>query len=362
MGRKIALLVFLVVFLATVGWSAEKTAIAILDFEAKGEATQKEADVLTERVRVELFKTDRYSVMERSRMEDILKEKGFEQLICNEVSCMVEAGHILGVEQMVAGSYQKMGTLNTITLRVVDMETGKIIAMPSADCKECSIEEVALQTTRSVVQNLLLPQSTPKTYRGTKPLSGKTRKYFAQIRLGITEPSDVHELGPIMGLQFGRELSRWVRIAASMDRFSESYTMNYSGSYSGVPYSSSGENKVTFFLGMVSLDIQIPLKDSRIRPYFGWGAFWTALRVSRTNFYVPSTNTTWHTLDDNYEGPGFQCDVGGEYWLSSRISLLSEVIFISSMPKADYQRAIDLGIEEFTISGWGFRIGSAYHF
>ncbi|MDP8288062.1 MAG: CsgG/HfaB family protein, partial [Candidatus Electryonea clarkiae] len=83
-----------------------------------------------------------FRVIERNNMEDILTEQGFQFSGCTSDECAVEVGQLLGVQQMIAGSISKLGELHTVSLRLIDVETGEVLDMQSARCR-CSIEEVA---------------------------------------------------------------------------------------------------------------------------------------------------------------------------------------------------------------------------
>ena len=80
---------------------------------------------LSDRLRVELHQTDRFEVMERERMEEILKEQAFQLSdVCDTEVCAVEIGRLIGVEKMVIGSVGKLGRAYTLSVRMVDVETG----------------------------------------------------------------------------------------------------------------------------------------------------------------------------------------------------------------------------------------------
>jgi hypothetical protein len=81
-------------------------------------------------------------VMERSQMQEILKEQGFQQSgVCTDEGCMVEMGKLLGVQQLVGGSIGKLGSMYLVNLRCIDVKTAKIVAVVSEDVKG-GIEEV----------------------------------------------------------------------------------------------------------------------------------------------------------------------------------------------------------------------------
>ena len=67
-------------------------------------------------------------------MADILKEQGFQQSgACTDEGCLVEMGQLLGVEQMVSGSLGKLGRIWVVNMRVIDVQTGKIIMVVSEE-------------------------------------------------------------------------------------------------------------------------------------------------------------------------------------------------------------------------------------
>jgi hypothetical protein len=105
---------------------SEQDHIAVLDLE--GTITKEESISLTDRLVSKLIDTDMFVVVERSQMEEILREQGFQQTGCTGSECAVQIGQVLGVNRMVAGSIGKLGDMYTIGLRILDVQTGKILA------------------------------------------------------------------------------------------------------------------------------------------------------------------------------------------------------------------------------------------
>lgn len=127
---------------------AGKINIAVMDLEVLDvSASAKKA--LSDRLRTELFNTGRFAVMERNKMDDILKEQGFQQSGCTTNECVVEAGRLLGVDRMIAGSIGKVGTIYTVSLRMIDIETSRIMLTKTEDCN-CPLEEVLTTSLRNV--------------------------------------------------------------------------------------------------------------------------------------------------------------------------------------------------------------------
>ena len=63
----------------------------------------------------------------KAKMYEILEEQGFQLTGCVSSECVVEAGQLLGVQLMLAGSLGRFGNLNIIDLRIIDVETSAII-------------------------------------------------------------------------------------------------------------------------------------------------------------------------------------------------------------------------------------------
>ena len=111
---------------------SQKISVAVLDFEALM-IQDDEAKALTNRIRTELVKTDIYQVVERGQMDEILREQGFQLSGCTSEACIVEAGQLLGVKKMLAGSVSKVGDIYSVELRLIDIMSGKIEKSDSYD-------------------------------------------------------------------------------------------------------------------------------------------------------------------------------------------------------------------------------------
>lgn len=131
--RAILLLTYSVLFSIS-GWSSEKKNIAVLDFEALV-INELEAKVLTNRLRTILSTYPQYQLIERGKMVQILEEQQFQLSGCTSDECVVEIGQLLGVEQMLAGSFGLVGSTYTIDMRIIDVTTGMVIATSKYNLK-----------------------------------------------------------------------------------------------------------------------------------------------------------------------------------------------------------------------------------
>ncbi len=119
-----------VVLLTTLAYA--QTTIAVIDFEARN-ISAGEVATLTDRFRDELTKTNQYTVIERGKMEEVLREQGFQQSGCTSDECVVEVGQLVGVQQMVGGSIGKVGNVFTLSARIINVESGTILNVTNYD-------------------------------------------------------------------------------------------------------------------------------------------------------------------------------------------------------------------------------------
>jgi TolB-like protein len=119
MKQPLAILLLLFSFV-----SAQET-IAVIEFEGLG-ISQTEAKALTNRLRDELVNTGKYTVIERGKMEEILKEQAFQQIGCTSDECAVEVGKLLSVEGIIIGSISNVGSVYSVSARIVSVESGEI--------------------------------------------------------------------------------------------------------------------------------------------------------------------------------------------------------------------------------------------
>lgn len=113
---------------------AQKINIAVLSLTANN-VPNVEAAVVSDRIRIALKSSGSYNVIEREIMENILGEQELQMSGCTESECMVELGKLLAVRYIVSGSLSKIGSYYTIEIKMVDVETGKIVQNVAKDFK-----------------------------------------------------------------------------------------------------------------------------------------------------------------------------------------------------------------------------------
>lgn len=159
---QISMVLMFFFLLGSLVMAQEKTAVAVLDLKGLG-LPEQDVQIISSRVRTELVQTGRFTVVEREKMKDILDEQGLQLSGCTNDECVVQAGRLLGVKQMVAGEIGKIGEMYTLTLRLIDVESGKITKTASEDCK-CAVEEVLTKSVKNAAAKLAgLTVAAPET-------------------------------------------------------------------------------------------------------------------------------------------------------------------------------------------------------
>lgn len=131
--------------------------IAILDLEASG-LDAGEVKTLSDALRNNIIDQGAYTVLERSKMDVILKEQGFQASgACTNEACAVEMGQLLGVDAMVLGSVGRVGKTYSVTVRMLDIKTGKIFHSASEYYKG-EIDGLLTETMRNIAVKLATTQ------------------------------------------------------------------------------------------------------------------------------------------------------------------------------------------------------------
>ena len=106
----------------------------MLEFEGRG-INQMESATLTDRLQSEMVNTNAIIMVERNQMEEILNEQGFQQSGCTSAECAAEVGALLGVQNMVSGSFGLLGNTYTIDAKMFSVETGATVRSVSKTYK-----------------------------------------------------------------------------------------------------------------------------------------------------------------------------------------------------------------------------------
>lgn len=152
--------------------------IAVMDLEGLG-LSSVESRIITSRLRTDLVNTQKFVVIERAKMNDILQEQGFQLSGCTSDECVIEAGKILGVQAIVAGELGKLGDMYTLSIRLVDVETGTVLSTATDDCN-CKIGDVLTRSVKNVTSILAGTPISTKNYSQNNSVRDEKYKITSQ--------------------------------------------------------------------------------------------------------------------------------------------------------------------------------------
>ena len=131
---------------------------AVLDLDAKEGVSAGVVSTVTDYLRTQLVKTNKFNIVTRENMESILKEQQFQLSGCTSQECIVQMGQLLGVRNMFTGSIGKVGSTYIINLKLINVQSGKI---DKADAEEAYSEDQLLLATRNLASKMAGLQTTP---------------------------------------------------------------------------------------------------------------------------------------------------------------------------------------------------------
>ena len=108
-----------------------KELVAVMDLEAVG-ASKVEASAITDRLREELLKSGKFTLVDRSQMTAVLDEQALQQSGCTTQECAVKVGKVLGVRKLISGKVTKISETGwVVNATVVDVETSETLRAES---------------------------------------------------------------------------------------------------------------------------------------------------------------------------------------------------------------------------------------
>jgi len=133
---------------------ARTATAAVLRFES-ARLDSSDLDVLRDALSVELQNSRSIRVMERTQISRILAEQQFQTSgACDQSECAVEVGRILSVDDIVLGSVGKIGESWSMTLRLVSVQTGEVLAS-ARDTRSGSIESLLSESIPKLAREIL---------------------------------------------------------------------------------------------------------------------------------------------------------------------------------------------------------------
>ena len=153
-----------IIMLTTI-FSKEPINVAVLKLDNAG-LRSSEIDLLTNRLQSEFVKTGSYNVIERAKIDKMLVEQKF-QLGDLSADNLISIGNILGAEQILVGTAGRFNRIYTLSVRLIDAETGLNIRSADFD-SEGSVEVLYTEGIKTLAVELSGKKSLIRKYQKEK--------------------------------------------------------------------------------------------------------------------------------------------------------------------------------------------------
>lgn len=121
----------------------ERLTIAILPFDTKGIGSEMGEIDLLDKLTTAFYNMNRFKVIERAQLEQILNEQKLGMSGIVDVSTAAQIGKGMGVDAVVCGSIARAGNTASVDARLVDTETAAIITAQDAYANNINLQALS---------------------------------------------------------------------------------------------------------------------------------------------------------------------------------------------------------------------------
>ncbi len=130
MNRKtILILIFLSGLNAQISRYDAKPTLAVFNFKSKA-VSDENVTLMLDSLIYELYKTNAFIMVEEHQINEIILEQKYDNLDCRDQGCGIEIGIILGIKNIIVGSFEQIAdstTMKASMINVKNRETKKSV-------------------------------------------------------------------------------------------------------------------------------------------------------------------------------------------------------------------------------------------
>ena len=220
-------LLFLILFITLPGSATafEKTKLAVFDFTLQGDdfGNKDMGGIVAEWFITALVKAGRFDVIERAHLQKIIAEQKLGMSGLVEESSAASVGKMLGVKTIITGSVMSLPDAIEVNARIIDVETGSIIAAenvssPSSTGLQAAINNIAILISKNYPLEGYIVKRDKKEVtldlgaasgikRGMEFVAYKEGKIIRHPKTGQIIDIDIEETGTILITEVGPKVS-----------------------------------------------------------------------------------------------------------------------------------------------------------
>src|SRR5574341_571503 len=160
LGMAVMLTVFTAfAFLSPAGADFKKTKIAVLDFQLHGDRyeTADMGKIVAEWLITALVKEGRFDVIERRMLSKVLDEQKIGASGVVDARSASQLGKVLGAKVVITGSVLQFQNIVEVNARIIEVESGSIIAAESAKSTSAvALEHLVVEMAQKIIKDFPL--------------------------------------------------------------------------------------------------------------------------------------------------------------------------------------------------------------
>lgn len=168
MKKFFSLLIFTLIFSITQNSYAgiyDYPRVAILPFHLKANVSEilslTQEDIVNECVNTELVKSNRFDIVDRVYLSEVLNEQSFQMTGAIDPNTAVKIGKLVGAQYIVVGSITSLNSRGksvtaSIFSRMIDVETGRVVLAGKGKASTNTVEDSLESSSINLVEDLLL--------------------------------------------------------------------------------------------------------------------------------------------------------------------------------------------------------------
>ncbi|MFO7889826.1 MAG: CsgG/HfaB family protein [bacterium] len=160
---KLSVLFFVLLCLTFQIFAQNKPTLAVMRLDSKNIPEDK-LEVLSNRLQSELYQTEKFILLERMKIKEVIEELGFQQAGYIDVNRALEIGNMLGAKKIMFGNIDKVENIYTVDVRLIDIMTSRIDNIAKKDFSPYSDFDFVLSYGMEYIARILTNLSIEKNY------------------------------------------------------------------------------------------------------------------------------------------------------------------------------------------------------
>ncbi len=157
--RKISVLILIFIMIYGVLFATTMQTVAVIPFD-DNVISSAEAVALSDIFENRLAQTGSFELVERKRIENLMKELNFGTSDFVDQSTAVKAGKILSARWLVLGSVSKLDKEFSVNVKIVNTESGRIVTGASGEAKDIInikkiVENIAIKLSKHLLTDFI---------------------------------------------------------------------------------------------------------------------------------------------------------------------------------------------------------------